>query len=87
MKRLCMPLVVLAASTVLLSPAWSSADVTHSDYTQGGGFHEFRDELVGSDVIGPKGGSIRVRPQAYRCLLIRPRGSFVWEMYKSVEQL
>jgi len=63
------------------------ADVAQSRYTKEGDFHEFKDDLLNSDVAFPSGGDIRVRPMAKRVMLIRPRASFVYEMLKSVEKM
>jgi len=62
-------------------------DVAKSQYTKEGDFHEFKDDLLNSDVSFPSGGDIRVRPPATRVMLIRPRASFVYEMLKSVEKM
>ena len=84
MTRLC---ACLFATAVLCAPSLASAEVKSTQRTNDGNIYEFLDDLVDSDVIGPRGESIRVRVKPYRTTLIRPRTSFVYEMFKSVENL
>jgi hypothetical protein len=77
----------LVALGVLSLASVASADVRSSQRTKDGDYHEFDDELVDSDVSFPSGGRIHVRPLKGRVLLIRPRTSFVTEMFKSVEKM
>jgi hypothetical protein len=63
------------------------ADVTSAERTEDGNRYIFDDELLNSDVGFPAGARIQVRPLAGRVLLIRPRTSFVREMFKSVEKM
>jgi len=63
----------------------SYADVDKVERRKEGDYMVFIDDLLNSDVTQPSGGSIIVRKKAYRTTLIRPRTSFVMEMYKSVE--
>ena len=63
------------------------ADVDKVERTKDGDYMEFLDDLLNSDVTQPSGGRITVRPQPYRVMLIRPRTSFVMEMFKSVEHI
>ncbi len=49
--------------------------------------YTFHDDLLNSDVGGPGGGTIIVRPRAARSTLIRPRVQFITELLKSAENL
>ncbi|MCA9632149.1 MAG: hypothetical protein KC766_31060 [Myxococcales bacterium] len=49
--------------------------------------YTFKDDLLNSDVGGPGGGTIVVRPKAARSTLIRPRVQFITELLKSAENL
>lgn len=49
--------------------------------------YTFKDDLLNSDVGGPGGGRIIVRPKAARSQLIRPRVQFITELLKSAENL
>lgn len=66
---------VLAASS--MSQAQSKADENL--------IYEFDDDDLMGDTLGTTSALIRVRPDAARVTLIRPRASFVPEMLKSVE--
>lgn len=63
------------------------AEVESAEHTSDGDRYVFRDDLLNSDVGFPAGARITVRPLAGRVLLIRPRTSFVREMFKSVEKM
>lgn len=63
------------------------AEVESAERTSDGDRYVFRDDLLNSDVGFPAGARITVRPLAGRVLLIRPRTSFVREMFKSVEKM
>lgn len=47
----------------------------------------FIDDLLKGDGIDSNAAQIKVRPPSSRSLLIRPRTSFVMEMFKSVENI
>jgi hypothetical protein len=47
----------------------------------------FLDDLLKGDGIDSSAAQIKVRPPSTRSLLIRPRTSFVMEMFKSVENI
>jgi hypothetical protein len=49
--------------------------------------YTFQDDPLAAGGFGPNDATIRVRPNAVRNTLIRPRTSFVPEMLKSVENL
>jgi hypothetical protein len=49
--------------------------------------YEFDDDDLMGDALGTTSALIRLRPDAARVTLIRPRASFVSEMLKSVELL
>ena len=76
---------LVCAVLALTSSAW--ADVESAVHTQDGDNYAFKDELVNSGVSFPSGIGIKVRPMPKRVMLIRPRGSFVKEMLKSVEHM
>ncbi|MBK7584178.1 MAG: hypothetical protein IPI67_28755 [Myxococcales bacterium] len=73
--------------TLLAITGVASADVQSAVRTDDGDRYIFDDELLNSDVGFPAGARITVRPLAGRVLLIRPRTSFVREMFKSVEKM
>jgi hypothetical protein len=50
-------------------------------------FYEFSDDDLLGDTISSHTAILRIRPPAAKVGLIRPRASFVAEMYKSVEAL
>ena len=76
----------IAASVVLASSAaW--ADVEKSQRTDEGDYHIFKDDPLNADGLDTLGVVLKVRDIAARVTLIRPRTSFVPEMYKSVENL
>jgi len=81
---------LIAAATMLLSPALASADAgdgasaTASD-TDTGYAYEFDDDIMNGDGIGANAARIKVRPGHVRRTLIRPRLHFVPELLKSVE--
>lgn len=76
-------LAAIASSSALAS-AQVSADRPSESGDQN---YVFKDDLLNSDVGGPGGGTIVVRPSAARTMLIQPRTSFVVEMFKSVEHI
>ena len=63
------------------------ADVDKVERTKDGDYMIFLDDLLNSDVTQPGGGKIEVRKLPHRVMLIRPRTSYVMEMYKSVENI
>jgi hypothetical protein len=82
------PLILgLAAFCVLAGTKTARADVESTKHAKDGSEYRFKDDLLNSDVSFPKGGQIKIRPPAGRVLLIRPRASFVMEMFKSVEHI
>ena len=87
MKRSVWCLSLLAAAAVLCLPAVASAQVDRSDYSKNGGEHVFLDDDLLGGGISPYGSWFKHRRPAARTLLIRPRSSFVPEMYKSVENI
>ncbi len=58
-----------------------------ADESEPGYIYEFKDELLDSDVMSVLDWQINVRPIAARTTLIRPRTSFVYEMFKSIEAI
>ncbi len=85
MRRARASLIAVAVSLTFAGAA--RADVERSWYGSEGGSHVFKDDLLHSNVSFPGGGDIRVRPPYKRVFLIRPRASFVPEMFKSVEKM
>jgi hypothetical protein len=78
-------LVVGWSLAALTSPRLGQAQAAHGDKIQ----HEvFDDDLLTADLGSPHGGQVfagRLPPA--RTQLIRPRTSFVPELYKSIEHL
>jgi len=86
----------LAALCAIALPAVLSANVAladDADYKLGDQQDDARysvvfvDDLLKGDGIDSSAAQIKVRPPSTRSLLIRPRTSFVMEMFKSVENL
>lgn len=84
MKR---ALVCCTVGACLLIASGASAQVKRVETRENESMYEFRDDLLNSDVAFPGGGTIVVRPKAARSLLIRPRTSFIQELFKSAENL
>ncbi len=78
---------LLCVAGVLGSVSLASADVKRSDFDREGGYHEFIDDDLLGGGASPYGSWFKHRKSAPRVLLIRPRGSFVPEMLKSVDDL
>lgn len=79
---------VVAGGAFFVSSAAFAQGVKSSDGAEGQGYgYEFADDPLSAGGFGPADATIRVRPGPVRRTLIRPRTSFVPEMYKSVEQL
>jgi hypothetical protein len=79
-------------STTALAQAKAGAAPAAGGAAGGGGKDEgygytFSDDPLSAGGFGPNDATIRVRPNAVRNTLIRPRTSFVPEMLKSVENL
>jgi hypothetical protein len=81
------PLLLALAFCVLGATTTARADVESERRTKEGDEYRFKDDLLNSDVSFPQGAIIKKRPMAGRVLLIRPRASFVQEMFKSVEHI
>lgn len=80
-------LVALTAGIAMVFAA-STAFAQDAEEGDGEGYgYEFDDDPLNAGGFGPNDATIRVRPQAARTTLIRPRTSFVPEMLKSVENL
>ncbi len=77
----------LLAVGLLAVVSSARADVESAVRTEDGDRYIFKDDLLNSNVGFPQGQGIRVRPLKGRVLLIRPRASFVREMFKSVEKM
>ncbi len=91
MARWVAPALALGA-LVVTSNAYAQGKAPVATSTGGGGKDEgyaysFTDDPLSAGGFGPNDATIRVRPNAVRNTLIRPRTSFVPEMLKSVENL
>ena len=81
------------ALSLFASSSRASAQGKANAVSTGGGKGEegygytFSDDPLSAGGFGPNDATIRVRPNAVRNTLIRPRTSFVPEMLKSVENL
>jgi len=83
---------LVSVSTTALAQAKAGAAPAAGGAAGGGGKDEgygytFSDDPLSAGGFGPNDATIRVRPNAVRNTLIRPRTSFVPEMLKSVENL
>jgi hypothetical protein len=78
-------MLVAMGVTAISASAW--AEVESTERTTDGDRYVFRDDLLSTSATFPDGARIRVRPLKGRVLLIRPRASFVQEMFKSVEKM
>jgi hypothetical protein len=90
-KRL-LTLGVLAAGLASAPPVFAQGGAAAPAAGGGGGKDDgygytFSDDPLSAGGFGPNDATIRVRPNAVRNTLIRPRTSFVPEMLKSVENL
>jgi hypothetical protein len=69
------------------APAAAPAAAAAGGGKEEGYGYTFTDDPLSAGGFGPNDATIRVRPNAVRNTLIRPRTSFVPEMLKSVENL
>lgn len=72
----------LAAVAAAMICSFSAGIASAEDIT-----YEFDDDLLDADGLDTKAALIKVRKKEVRTTLIRPRGSFVPELLKSVEHL
>lgn len=79
--------VSCVAAAVLLTSSLAVAQTQESQGEDGSYGYEFEDDPLNAGGFGPNDATIRVRANAARTTLIRPRTSFVPEMLKSVEDL
>lgn len=79
--------VACAFAAVFLYAAPGAAQTQESKADDGSYGYEFEDDPLNAGGFGPNDATIRVRANAARTTLIRPRTSFVPEMLKSVEDL
>lgn len=84
--RVAMAAVVAGGACLVSSTAFAQGVKASEGDGEGYGY-EFADDPLSAGGFGPTDATIRVRPGPVRRTLIRPRTSFVPEMYKSVEQL
>jgi hypothetical protein len=87
MRTIARSVSLVAALCVLGAPTLASAEVKQTGQTKQGWIYDFDDDPLAAGVGGPHGEGIRVRKNAARVLLIRPRTSFVPELFKSVANL
>jgi hypothetical protein len=85
-------LLVLGVLLSGTSAAFAQGGAAPAAASGGGGKDDgygytFSDDPLSAGGFGPNDATIRVRPNAVRNTLIRPRTSFVPEMLKSVENL
>ncbi len=79
---------VAVGLVVLLASSFAAAQAAPKAGDADGGYgYEFSDDPLNAGGFGPNDATIKVRPQAARTTLIRPRTSFVPEMLKSVENI
>lgn len=77
---------VLGLSLLVLAGARPALAQTNSSEPNDT-FYEFSDDDLLGDTISSHTAILRIRPPAAKVSLIRPRASFVAEMFKSVEAL
>ena len=65
----------------------AKAELKSEDKFEGGYGYHFDDDPLAAGGFGPNDSRIRVRDNAARATLIRPRTSFITELLKSVENL
>lgn len=88
MRRLCFSLFALIALTASAGAAEAQPAHTRSPHEDRDQQMVFDDDLLNANLVTPFGDPIfpgHVRPA--RITLIRPRTSFVPELYKSVEHI
>ena len=78
MRLLKSPLAGALVLAVLVAPSVSQAQSKADESL----IYEFDDDDLMGDALGTTSALIRVRPDAARVTLIRPRASFVPEMLK-----
>lgn len=79
---------LLAALTVLTTSGLAAADEGYTTTTQSDGYSvAFVDDLLDAQGTDGSAALIKVRPQAARVTLIRPRTSFVPELLLSVDTI
>lgn len=76
---------VIAAAIALPSTAFAQVDQARQ--TDDGSYYKFTDDPLGAGVQGALGETLTVRRGAARVTLIRPRTQFVYEMFKSIENI
>ena len=92
MASVAAPILAGLGVLAIASSAFAQGKAAAVATTGGGGKDEgysysFTDDPLSAGGFGPNDATIRVRPNAVRNTLIRPRTSFVPEMLKSVENL
>ncbi|MCA9641982.1 MAG: hypothetical protein H6718_17610 [Polyangiaceae bacterium] len=81
---------LVAAATLFVVAGFSlsaSAEVKTIQTDEKDVAYTFKDDLLNSDIGGPNTTIIKLRPQAAKSLLIRPRVQFITELLKSAENL
>jgi hypothetical protein len=85
MRTITLALVLgtLVLGTALTTGSAEAQDRNDESVTR----FDFEDELVRGDLVRPDGEILHVRSRRGRTTLIRPRESFIAELYESVEHL
>ncbi len=78
---------LIGVSSTAYAQGKAAAAVTAGGGKEEGYGYTFNDDPLSAGGFGPNDATIRVRPNAVRNTLIRPRTTFVPEMLKSVENL
>jgi len=84
-KLLALTLCVIVVPLASTAPARAQAGCEHRK--AGEHCYTFDDDLLNSDVASPNAATLTVRVPPARTYLLRPRTSFVTELYESVEHL
>ncbi len=80
-------LLITLLSTLSLCMASGTACAQGHQVQEEGYGYEFEDDPLQGGGFGPSDTLIKVRQKAARVMLIRLRTSFVYEMFKSVEDI
>jgi hypothetical protein len=86
-SMLAIAAVTIGTASSAFAQGKAAAAATGGGGKDDGYGYTFSDDPLSAGGFGPNDATIRVRPNAVRNTLIRPRTSFVPEMLKSVENL
>lgn len=87
MKLRALVPATLAALTALSAAPLAQAQRKNAAQKDPGYIYKFKDDPLDAPGARATGWVLKVRKHAARSLLIRPRVSFVMEMFRSVEKL